>query len=496
MFSHTTLQAHILSVYGGEYYSDYFSFVKLNLSQSGSRLSTNHSAYGDFVKWSCVNLPAIRPFPFASIIGEQNISSEIYYLNKPDEESRHLVSQKVLIADFEKSHRKYCKESECLKEWIRNRKSQNQVHLKESESNEVDNDDRSESDESDSEQELSDSEEESLSDDDENEEVSGDEETKALEELGEGIYLKYGERIELREIITKDVLTNGGGFATLQSSDNTATVVIERVNTRSKRVSGGSNFSSGSSLIKSGDTVMVKLVDQNKAFSYLSIYKGWWLKWTQRIPKQNCYFIIQTHDVEGSEETSIGFDSIDSKSLRLETQSSYLRIGGSFSLYSKKSRLQVGKRVKKSSTYGGRVLGLYKPGSMYVLDDIEPESEEIHSKKQSMLQMMAPVKLCACVPSVVENDEERIIEKRGSLFQSIENMSVDSAAWLELMHRSERKVFRVYAIRLTRFFMEDGDDSEEESILRLRTGKELTPLLRYGASSSTDQLPDLRVDSL
>eukprot|EP00979_Chaetoceros_neogracilis_P018480 scaffold10645_cov277-Chaetoceros_neogracile.AAC.1 len=310
-----------------------------------------------------------------------------------------------------------------------------------------------------------------------------DEETRALEELGEGMYLKYGEHIELKEAVIgggNTLLTNGGGFATLQR-DKGATIVLERVPRGSQRqiMTGATE----PTLIKNGDTVRIKLEDQYEPLSYLSIHKGWWLKWIQRIPKKSGLFVIHTHDVES-------VDAHSEERIGIETQSSHLRVGGTFHLRAKSSGRQVGVRVNNSAKFGGRVLGLYKSGSHYVTDNYIGQDLSRGIPGHSTRQMMMPLILCACLPSSDDiapeggasaHNDSPVARAQQVPIEDFGDFKIDSPAWLEIMHRSKRRVFRVYAVRILR---SEKTDSSTDHILRLRTGKDITPLLRFGATSS------------
>jgi hypothetical protein len=317
-----------------------------------------------------------------------------------------------------------------------------------------------------------------------------DEETKALEELGDGIYLKSGDLLQLREFNANgmgSILTNGGGFATLQS-ENSATIIIEKIFASSQNKNSTSGISSF--LIRNGDTVRLKLVDDRvHSSSYLTVYKGWWLKWVQHPTSHTCLFTIRTKDVE----KDLGSHTF-SDSLGIAVQSSYLRLGGTFSLRSKISALEVGVRVNNSARFGGRVLGLYKPGSCYVTE-CSNETQEISNNSgtnYAIKQMLTPLNLCAYMTcasdqnfanncSNVHATAETLSPVSGKF--RVEEFTIDTPAWLEVMHRSKRQIFRVYAIRLSKKNRPSiTNDDDKIKLLRLRTGKELTPILQYGAS--------------
>jgi hypothetical protein len=439
-----------------------------------------------------VNLPAIGPFSFNSIIRDQNFSLHLYYLDAPDGENRHMECYQRRLASFEMNHAKYCKMSDARKKWMlrfETTSSNDVAQLPENISNQVPYDaipieDASLSEECESRISLSESEGSGSECDDIADgqySYDDDEETRALEELGEGIYLRSGDTIQLREFNADGigpVLTNGGGFATLQS-DNSATIMIEKIRPKRSRTII-STPSQASHLIRNGDIVMLRLID-DRFHRYLTIHKGWWLKWVQTPSRNSCLFTIHTNDVEEDVSSDSSSDPVG-----LETQSSYLRLGGTFRLRSQTTALDVGVRVSDSVKFGGRVLGLYKPGSYYVT-----ESQETVNRNESCStkQMMMPLKLCAYMPNF-NTDVASYYTATANLSPvsvknecRVDDLSFDASAWLEVMHRSERHVFRVYAIRMLHKsrLSTCSDVIDSNSSLRLRTGKELTPLLQFGA---------------
>eukprot|EP00557_Chaetoceros_sp_GSL56_P005119 CAMPEP_0176499580 /NCGR_PEP_ID=MMETSP0200_2-20121128/13008_1 /TAXON_ID=947934 /ORGANISM="Chaetoceros sp., Strain GSL56" /LENGTH=1717 /DNA_ID=CAMNT_0017898019 /DNA_START=64 /DNA_END=5217 /DNA_ORIENTATION=+ len=455
------------------------------------------SAYGDFTRWKCVNLPAIGPFSFSSIIRDQNFSLHLYYLDAPDGENRHMECYQRRLASFELNHAKYCKMSEARKKWMLRFETassdNNARNLEMNRSIQILNDtvqieDASASEELESrvyssESEDSGSEYDYVADADGQYSYDDDEETRALEELGEGIYLRSGDPVQLREFNSYgmgSILTNGGGFATLQS-DNNGTITIEKFRLTPRKI--GSANSQSSSLIRNGDVVQLRLIDDSVS-SYLTIHKGWWLKWVENPSRNSCLFTIHTNDIE----EDVGSDS-SSDTIGLETQSSYLRLGGTFRLCSKITSLVVGVRVSDSVKFGGRVLGLYKPGSYYVTEGTANRNETY-----SIKQMMMPLKLCVYMPSSSDDNvstelatsytaTSNLSPLSGKIERRVNDFSFDASAWLEVMHRSKRHVFRVYAIRMLckNRLSTSSDVVDTNSSLRLRTGNELTPLLQFGA---------------
>jgi hypothetical protein len=404
-------------------------------------------------------------------------------LDAPDGENRHMERYQRRLASFEMNHAKYCRMSEARNKWIlRNEAALSEYNAQHREnlpiqvpSDSIPTEDKSVTEKNESRIYLSES-EGSGSEYDDQYSYDDDEETRALEELGEGIYLRSGDAIQLREFNARgmgSILTNGGGFATLQS-DNNATIIIEKIRPRSRALT--STQSQASYLIRNGDIVILKMID-DRCHSYLTIHKGWWLKWVQNPSRNSCLFTIHTNDVE----EDISSDS-SSDPIGLETQSSYLRLGGTFRLRSQMTALDVGVRVSDSVKYGGRVLGLYKPGSHYVT---ESQGTANRSDSYSIKQMMMPLKLCAYVPNFT-TDMTSLYAAAANLSpvsakneRRVDDFSFDASAWLEVMHRSKRHVFRVYAVRM--LHKSSSNVMESNSSLRLRTGNELTPLLQFGA---------------
>ena len=455
------------------------------------------SAYGDFTQWKCVNLPAIRPFSFDSLLMGQNFSMHLYYLGNTNGDTRHINAYQRRYVSFELNNARYCKISEARKNLalMEDADVQESMSLADQEDTFSDNGERVGDILSDS--DSSGSDDEQLSFD--------DEQTGALEELGEGIYLKSGDIVVLREESggrnqIDSSLTNGGGYATLQT-ETADTIIIEKIHPkRRKKGNFDKEQIKKSPLIRNGDTVAIKLIDTLESVNYLSVRNGWWLKWIKKLPKNSGLFTIHTNDIEdinGSSRTS-------SRRLGVETQSSYLRYGGTFYLKSKGSVLEVGVRVSNSAKFGGRVLGLYKNGSYYVTEfDRKAEDENRGSRRQMMMPLKLRVDLPVQSESFVEEDSSPALlttprhRPLTTLEEPIEDFRIDAPAWLEIMHRNKRQVYRAYAIRMTRHnaCIPDSpgariqskcgsvDEKSLVSFLRFRTGKELTPLLRLGLIS-------------
>ena len=307
------------------------------------------SAYVDFVKWKCLNLPAIRPFSLASAIGDNTFNISFYHLKDPND--KHYVSNLNRFSFYEFGHKKKTSTGPATRRWLQSL-GQNLIVDDQSLKVSVCEGDRGIGD--------SDVDSENVEEEDI---VQYDQET--LEELGEGIYLKSGDEVVLRESYPGDnpsFFTNGGEFATLQSM-TTSTVIIEKVEyqkqtKKGRHVSNALNRSQ-SKLIRSNDIVIIKLVERNQhgetEIKYLSIHRGWWLKWVKHAPKTSGFFSIVTNESEGQLEIN---SNVSPLTVSIETQSSFVRLGGSFSLRNiRKGSIRVGVRLESSPTLGGRLIG-------------------------------------------------------------------------------------------------------------------------------------------
>jgi hypothetical protein len=128
-------------------------------------------------------------------------------------------------------------------------------------------------------------------------------------ELDRGIYVRSGEAIPIREAYYTDDdgdndsiprgggttgeachVVSGGGFAVLQEcSPGTggSNIIIEKVG--KPRFLRNKVTCASSRLIKCGDTDIFKLVYKGRQDEtrYLTIHRGWWLKWVSMYPQKN-----------------------------------------------------------------------------------------------------------------------------------------------------------------------------------------------------------------
>lgn len=316
-------------------------------------------------------------------------------------------------------------------------------------------------------------------------------EEQTVAELGEGLYLRTGEAVVLNVTSPdKEVdgfISNGGGFAVVQQ--NTSAMVVFEKPTRSLK-----RKSRPSLLIRCGDVVMIKLVltenDQTET-KYLSIHRGWWLKWVNHEPKKNGHFSIHAaEDVEG---------------VSAETQNSYITLGGAFWLRHKRwNGYHVGVRAQESATFGGRMLGLYE--SAYKTDDEDGPDQEIDADGETGGKWMKPIlfrvngtslNAKATTPRADSDafsfDGQDSDEPPNELHLTTTNSSLDVPVWIELMHRSSRRRQLAYVVRVI-VDSDDGVKEDEEALdsatvfSRIRSGRTLAQIIQTGLGKSRGEV--------
>jgi len=499
------------------------------------------SSYVDFLEWQGLNLPGIRPFSLSSVLGGQSINLTMYLIEEDRKDiDNHYRRDLIEIIKLELSNGKMSDIGTEAKKWIETEvlrlnqhQEENQQHSDVTpvtnsptiggrnriytEESEVSTSSRNHSAKGD-EVECSDdltldrdsnhnitkfnkTTDEGI-DENENDEVN-DEDIATAAELGEGIYLRSGDSVIVREFLsigeksTACSVINGGGFAVLARRD--IPVVIEKAK-RSKK----------NKLIKSGDTIMFSMI-QSKAGTdeiekrYLTLHRGWWLKWVTTMPSKNGFFTIFTH------ETELGEKALPTD----ETQSSFLTLGGSFTLQHKRwSRYRVGIAADPSTDFGGRLLSLYNPKHSkgtsaeeerlqvpYQSEDEGENDKEIPSSGKS--GWIKPLVLCTQAPinlagislnksppkslRVNDNDQE-IVEpltpSGAKLIFSNEHCHADVPAWIEMMDRIRRVRQLAYVVRVIyRNSVEDESTStNDEAFIRLKSGKEVAHIMNIGQS--------------
>jgi hypothetical protein len=418
------------------------------------------SAYMDFLQWRVLNLPGIKPFSLTNIFGRQPVYLTLY--EHPEDLDVHYKKDITQIVELELSHAVTCAMGPNAQAWAELRQGRPMNH-------DMDHDPSTNF-------------------------VAED----AVAELGEGIYVRTGDSITLQEMndeTSSCFVTYAGGFCVLQE-ESSSNIIIEKVGRRqlTRKQSGLLALSKQSPLIKSGDTVMFKLVTKgrnNKAVSrYLTTHKGWWLKWDAGAPTKNACFTIYTHETEQFE---------NEHGVRSETQSAYLTLGGSFWLSHKRFRhYRIGAAPDSSVTYGGRMLGLYyakgtaEDNDDYVLDqpddgyhNSEPDPPDEKSKSDWLL----PLQLRAYEPfaenktlftNEVSLDIMAIEDKK---IEPLVGKRMDVPAWLEMMNRADRTRQLLYVVRVSpEELSEHIGEEKTEAFIRLRTGRELSQVTRVPRS--------------
>ena len=454
------------------------------------------SAYVDFLDWSSLNLPGLRPFSLAGITGPQHITLTLFCIS-PDLE-KHYRADMDILTEIELSNAEHTLLGPAAKRWAA---KQNNLILESSDA-------------------VYEQEEGLVIprapsyDTEDNEDE--DEEAQTVAELGEGMYLRSGDSVILQEGFpggSEDVsfagcLSNGGGFAVLQERGS-STIVIEKV-----RRGIQDRRSSPRSLIKSGDKIMIKLITKGrdgdeKDVKYLSIHRGWWLKFVSTQPTKNGFFTIHTHETEFNDRFASS-----------ETQTSYLTLGGTFWLrHSRWSKYEVGVSAKQSPTYGGRMLGLYIPGSSNQREEIanpddeddaqlleldESEGKRQHSWMRPLL--LSAQKVSPAVDSTLMSKELPSLSPATSFQMSFSdhdlpislsagNFRIDVPGWIETVDRTDRRRQLLYIVRIS-LHQEKEIEAETDiaeasvevevlrktvmSVVRFRNGNEIAELIRLG----------------
>lgn len=493
------------------------------------------SAYVDFLDWRCLNLPGIRPFSLSNVIGPQPIILTLYELltDQNDTESelskQHYKCNTVNIVRLEMCNSAKSGVGPGTRQWLSEHRSHDPVEPTDeagpremrdlaAEIDCYEEDADTGDDSNDSGGELQDPEEpaEDFGNGGDNTNLS----EAFAEDLGEGIYVRSGDAITLRESFADNdgsrgssglfCVVNGGGFAVLQEH-NPGIIVIEKTG-RSRAWKDRLS----SRLIKSGDTVVFKLVGKSghddADARYLTIHRGWWLKWVSVFPKTNGFFTIHTHETEYAV-----------RGRATETQASYLTLGGSFWLRHKRwSAYHVGIATEASATYGGRILGLHIPpkygGDSTLGDDFNCPSDDgldavrldtiaLEANGKSKSEWMRPLQLQAYesgpgtlgVPlkNAREDapDDKTDFVKKSKLSFSMDNYNMDVPCFVEIMNRVERIRQHAYVVRVLppEFasaatpretsgggLSQDEKKSLDTAFVRLRTGRDLAQVMRVG----------------
>ena len=322
-----------------------------------------------------------------------------------------------------------------------------------------------------------------------------DDDIATLDELAGGVYLRSGDPIVLQEAIpgaTASCVANGAGFAIVQNQPQASMIIIEKADSSAQGIDSGKR----SKFIKNGDVISVRLVVRGKGeveeLKYLSIHRGWYLKWMNRLPKHNGFFKIKSDDNPKS----------------MDAQTAYIQLGQSFSLHHKRwSRFQVGASIDSSVKFGGRILCLYKNKGATstavggeeakelegLLDEqpTNPLTDDPGSKgnKKNWLRPMH-FRAEAFDALFADTDGNHIGQSTSTIQSPVSSYSLDAPAWIEMTHRTQRRRQRAYAVRVSTSMSGHGiAESKEGCSFRLRTGNDLAKVLQVGLKlrNSADQ---------
>jgi len=325
-----------------------------------------------------------------------------------------------------------------------------------------------------------------------------DDDIATLDELAGGVYLRSGEAIILKEAIPGaniSCVANGAGFAIVQNQPQASMIIFEKADSSAQGIDSGRR----SKFVQNGDIVSLKLVLRGKGdveeSKYLSIHRGWYLKWTNRPPKYNGFFQIKSDDVPKS----------------IDAQTTYIQLGQSFSLHHKRwSRFQVGASIESSVKFGGRILCLYKNkaansivGGVEETKDLEglldeqPTNPFENSLDEPVLkgnkkEWVRPVHFRAEAfdALIADADADRVVQSSStiSLLRSeASSYSLDAPAWIEMTHRTQRRRQRAYVVRISTCVPEEGTvENKEAYSFRLRTGNDLAKVLQVGLKLRND----------
>lgn len=353
------------------------------------------SAYFDWIDWQVLNFPGIRPFSATSIAGMQPITMTLCTTAEGGEATETTAAAAKDAAEHPKREKVFAMEvsnatkstlgSEA-KRWIADtaakekkilfQQQQRQQQLLEDidrplkPNKAYDYSDENESFGVGEEEDVDVTEDEEPFSDMEDQEEGDPEGTKGTDDvedemtqLDNSSYLRSGCSICLREG-TDNYVASGGGFGVLQSSP-TSSIELEKIQPKKKK---GRSFSV---LIHSGDVVRVKLVD-GKSVKYLSLHRGWWLRWNSSRPNRDGLFCVRTHGPDGS----------------------LVVFGDPFSLVSQRwSHYRIGVCIESSAKYGGRMLGIYKEAKNNHSRVVE--EEVLREEDDAPMQRMAPLLLYA-----------------------------------------------------------------------------------------------------
>ncbi|KAL7498709.1 hypothetical protein ACHAWT_008068 [Skeletonema menzelii] len=466
------------------------------------------SAYLDWVDWQLMNFPGVPKLAVTSVAGVQPIKLTLFTTPGGSDLVAGKDLKRQIDLSFEVSNPIKSTLGPNAKEWVAAGFKSEQVVTSPIQLRELDVDEKStdiphirlpETFDEDSEDSVSDGD---TSDEDEDIDVEEIDEAFDANVDGSIAYLRSGSPVFLRESIGS-FLSIGGGYAVLQSSPTN--ILIEKIHAKKKFSKASNSEQHLSSIIRSGDVVRVKLVDAStKELRYLTLHRGWWLRWSTSKPQKSGSFFIQTNDPNN---TPISLDS-------------------PFSLQSRKwSRYHVGAMQSSSVKFGGRMLGLYKPPSTDPLeaepeDDLDmPQQDELDNKGDSVvmpLLLRADAFGISCdisperikrIPTLTTldatNEDDSSVQENQDNVPLRKRYELDVPVYIEMMNRTNRTKQRVYAVRVKEHNATETNEkrvSNGKVTMKLRTGRSLASVLRIGLNDigNKSELPtsDLATDSV
>ena len=466
--------------------------MKINWNTDSVYTMALWSAYADWSAWQILNFPGIRPFSITSLVGVQPIKLTLYTQHNLDRQVQIPPAHanpttppppREIIFTIEVSHATLTTLGSEAQKWVEENAHMSERTSKVNEAegpSEIGSFGRNESFGEDYELD------EQFYDDDKFEE-----DLVAVDAINDFVdpesscYLLSGASVSLRES-TGYFVASGGGYAVLQSSR--APIVLEKVQPKSKTNASGSS----TVIVRSGDVVRVQLVDvTSKAVKFLSLHRGWWLRWSSARPKRNGLFCIQT----------------------VESIGSPVLLGLPFSLTSLRwSHYTVGACLDSSVKYGGRMLGIFKAGRVSANDDMvcgegDDIEIEIDVSDKRMMPLYLHAESWACFspqlsPSKVLIQETHSVRNSGNdedvpaapLLDAspTKYYEADVPVWLEIMNRTKRTKQLVYGTRLKETILSDENYPHSPKCrvsLKLLTGRALAPVLQLGVELSSDFSP-------
>jgi hypothetical protein len=346
------------------------------------------SAYVDFVEWKVLNLPAIRPFSLAGIVGRQPIEMNLFVHEDADRQI-----PRTLICKLEVSHAEHS--------------GLGPAALTVTAGNDV----------------FEDS-------------------TVVDDDLAAGIYVRSGDPLWLKH--QTSFCSNGGGFCVLREQVPTKIMLITADRKPRK-------------LIQNGEAVVLKLEVAGEPSKYLTVHRGWWLKWVSTAPSMNGFFTIHW------DESAQG-------------NSQYLTLNGVFWLrHQRWSKFRVGVVAQGSATYGGRLMGLHVPEED---EEQHEEGEWLQPLELQAMECEADLQGNVTIHSQ-SNDEDETEHVRFGATQS----RMDVPALIESVNRQKRTSQHAYVVRVVSPPLKGDSDGtkEEEAFVRFRTGRDLATVMKTGA---------------